>query len=140
MLVFFEPREGIVIDGLDEGERTDVICSAGIGGGTIFGPGKGLKVAGGPMAGLGTSTALDKRVRLETNCLPNRRRDPSPKPEKGSKSAWGLGGREGVSVAALGNKKGGTSRLGVGKGCWITELETTVTDVDNGGDLTMLLS
>ena len=68
------------------------------------------------MAGLGTSAALDKRARSNANCSPDRRRGPSPKSEKGSKGAWEPGGRGGISVAVPGNRKGGVSRPGAGKG------------------------
>lgn len=51
----------------------------------IFGSNKGLRIAGGPMAGLSVNVALDKKVRPNTNCSPDRRKSPSSKPKKGSK-------------------------------------------------------
>ena len=69
------------------------------------------------MAELGASIASDKRTKPDTNCLSDRRKGPSPKPEKGSRDAWRPGGREGVLVAALGNRKGGASRPGASRGC-----------------------
>ena len=69
------------------------------------------------MTGLGASAASDKRASLDPNCSPDGRRGLSPKPEKGSRSAWGPGGNRGVSITALGNRKGSVDRLGAGKGC-----------------------
>ena len=92
------------------------------------------------MAGLGANATSEKRAKPDANCSPDRKRGPSPKPEKGSRGSWQLSGRGGVSVAVSGNRKGGASRPGAGSECWITGLETTMADVDNPRDSTVLLS
>lgn len=81
-------KRGNVINRLDKGKRIDAVCLAGVGKRTIFGSDKGLRVAGRPIAGLGISGVLDKKVRLNTNCSLGGKRGPSPKLEKGSKGAW----------------------------------------------------
>lgn len=124
---------------LDEGKRTDAICLIGMGGERIFGSDKGFRVAGRHIAELSASIASNKRARPNANYLPYKRRSPSPKLKKGSRGAWGPGGRWGVSVTALGKRKGGKGRPEFGKGCWITGLEIRVVDIDNLGDSTILL-
>lgn len=106
----------------------------------IWGRDKSLRVAVGFMIGLGTSAALDKKLRLDANNSLNRKRGLFPKPEKRSRGISELGSRGGVSVTALGKKKGDAGRPRAGKKCWITRLETTAVDVNNFRDLTMLLS
>lgn len=88
-----------------------------MGRGTIFGPSKGLRIADGPMARLGTSATSDKKARPDADCLPDGRRTLSPKSEKGFRSAWGPGGRGSVSLAAFGKRKRGVGRPGAGRGC-----------------------
>lgn len=58
-----------------------------MGKGTIFGLDKRLRVADGPMVGLGASIASDKKARPNTNCLPDRKRGLFFKPKKKSRDA-----------------------------------------------------
>lgn len=88
-----------------------------MGGRTIFGPNKALRVAGRLMARLGASTILDKRARPNTHCSPDKKRGLSPKLEKRSRGAWETGGRGSLSVAASSKRKRGASRLGASKKC-----------------------
>ena len=106
-----------IINGLDEDKRSDAVCSVGMRGGTIFGSDKGLKVASRLMPRPGASTALDKKARPNADYSPDGRRDPSPKPEKGSRGAWGPGSRGDVSVAVSGNRKRGAGRPGAYRRC-----------------------
>ena len=92
------------------------------------------------MVELGASTILNKRARPDANCSPDRRKSSSPKPEKGFRGAWVPGGKGDVAVAELGKRKGAASRPGAGKRCKITGLKIMAADVDNLGDLTILLS
>lgn len=126
-----------VINGLDEGKRTDV---TGMKGEIIFGLEKSLTVAGGLIAGLGTSAILAKKARPNTNCLPNEKRGLSPKTEKGSKGTWGPGSREDISIAILGKKKGNIGRSDASTVCWIIGLEIIATNIDNFRNLIMLSS
>lgn len=128
------------IDGLDKGKRTNAVCSASMGERIIFGPDKSLKFADRPMAGLGASTTLDKKAKLNANCLSDKKRSSFFKPEKDFRGVWGPGGRGSVSVAELSKKKKGAGRPRASKRCLITELETTMVDIDNPGNSIMLLS
>lgn len=92
------------------------------------------------MTRLGANTSLGKTIRPDANYLPDEWRSPSLKTRKGSRDAWGPGGRRSISVALSGNGKGSASRPGAGKKYWKTGLETTAVDIDNLRDLTILLS
>ena len=70
------------IDELDKGKRTNAVCSASIGGRIIFRPDKSLRFADRPMAGLGASTTLDKKAKLNANCLSDKKRGSFFKTEK----------------------------------------------------------
>lgn len=76
-----------VINGLDEGKRTDI---TGMKGEIIFGLKKSLTVADGLIAELGISIILAKKARPNTNCLPNEKRGLSPKRKKGLGVLGGL--------------------------------------------------
>ena len=89
-------KRGDVINEVNKSKKTDAVCSTGIGGRIIFGPDKGLKVADGPMARLGASAALNKIARPNADCLPDKKRGLSPKPEKWSKGTWRPGGKGSV--------------------------------------------
>ena len=106
-----------VINRLDKSKRINEVYSAGVKEGTIFESAKSLRVTSKSMAGLGASIALDKKARSDANCLSDKRRDLSLKPEKGSRGNLGPDGKGGISVAAFGEKKGGIGRHGTGKGC-----------------------
>ena len=129
-----------VIDRLNKDKKIDVICSTGIERRIIFRPDKSLRVVGKLMARLGASAALDKKVRLDANYLPDRSRSLFSKTEKGSKGTCGLDGRGNILVTIMEKRKGGVSRPRASKGCWITGLEKTIIDLDNLGDSTMLLA
>lgn len=98
---------------------------------TIFEPNKGLKFASRPIVRLGTSTISDKKTRLNTNCLPDRKRGLSCKTKKRSRDAWGPNNRGDILVIISGKKKGDIDRPKIGRGYWITGLEITAADVDN---------
>lgn len=76
-------KKGNIIDRLDESKKIDVVYSKNKGKKTLFRPGKNFRVADGSMALLGASAILDKKVRVNANYSPNRKRGPSFKPKRG---------------------------------------------------------